>query len=461
MTIPRYLLFTAGQIGMMSLARFFFQWIVKFAATPEIADDPTSKVLFAGTALGGLLLAFRLFDGVTDPLAGTLSDRWVRSGKQRRWLLWFSFAGPPVGLAICFLPAHSMPESLRWTIVGLGMLAFFIGYTFYAIPYWSLVDDYAGDDVRTRRILSNLLGAGLLLATAVGFVVSGILIDKFGYANAALLFAVAALALMPLPFFAAPENARRPGASVAGHAPSLWQGMGIALRHRRFLALIALFAGSQMSFTIMTSAAPFISEDLLAGSERDVGKILGPLLGTGIVCFVFVPAVSRRLGWQLGMLAGSIGLAPVYICSGVLGASVIGSPMLTAGILFAFGGPMIAMLLGLEGEGVVDCALEHGGSDTVSIYWGVFNFIVKALNGLAIFIASWLSELRGSLNAAQAEELGHDVEVFAKMLQEGTIVGAGTIAVRWMSFAAGGCLLLGVAVYFVIRPRRRPTGQAQ
>lgn len=433
MPIYKYLLFIAGQIGIMSLARFFFQWIIKFASTPEVAGDPTSPVLFIG--LGGMLLAFRLFDGVTDPLAGTLSDRWVRAGRQRRTLLWFSFIAPAIGLVLCFLPAHSMPGALRWTIAGLGMFIFFVGYTFYAIPYWSLVDDYAGDNLHTRRMLSNLLGAGMLLATAIGFVVSGILVEKFGYANSAIIFGAFALVLMPLPIFAKPKNARA-AAIDPTPAPSLWKGMGMALRHRRFLALIALFAGSQMSFTIMTSAAPFISEDLLGGSEKDVGRILGPLLGSGILCFVFVPAMSRKLGWERGMLLGSLGLAPVYLCSGILGNAVIGSPILTAGLLFSIGGPMIALLLGMEGEGVVDCALERGGSDTVSIYWGVFNFIVKGLNGLAIFIASSLSDLRSHLNSADP--------------------GAGTIAVRWMSFVAGGCLLVGVIAYFLIKRGATP-----
>ena len=265
MPIHKYLLFIAGQIGIMSLARFFFQWIIKFASTPEVADDPTSPVLFIG--LGGMLLAFRLFDGVTDPLAGTMSDRWVRAGRQRRTLLWFSFIAPAIGLVLCFLPAHSMPGALRWTIAGLGMFIFFVGYTFYAIPYWSLVDDYAGDNLHTRRMLSNLLGAGMLLATAVGFVVSGILVEKFGYANSAIIFGAFALVLMPLPIFAKPKNARA-AAVDATPAPSLWKGMGMALRHRRFLALIALFAGSQMSFTIMTSAAPFISEDHSSAGAR-------------------------------------------------------------------------------------------------------------------------------------------------------------------------------------------------
>ena len=432
MTIAKYLLFIAGQIGMMGLARFFFQWIVKFASTPEVVDDLGSKVLFAGTALGGLLIAFRLFDGLTDPIAGTLSDRWVRRGRQRRYLLWFSFAAPPLGLAICFLPNHSMPDTLRWGVVAAGMLVFFIGYTFYAIPYWSLVDDYAGTDERCRRILSNLLGAGMLIATALGFIVSGKLIQLYGYSTAAIIFALAALVLMPLPFFASPHRKKGPASGNPDAGVSLWAGMAVALRHRQFLALIALFAGSQMSFTIMTAAAPFIAEDLLGGGEQDVAKILGPLLGTGIICFVFVPWASRKFGWERGMLIGSVGLAPVYIFSGVLGQGIVGSPMFTAGLLFAFGGPMIALLLGLEGEGVVDCARQNGGSDSVSIYWGVFNFIIKGLNGMAIFIAASLSELKGNL-ATEANPDG------------------GVIAVRWMSFIAGGCLLVGVLAYLIIK----------
>ena len=54
--------FTLGQVGMMMLARFFFQWILNFAASSPTQGDET---LFSAAAVGTTLLAFRVFDGVT------------------------------------------------------------------------------------------------------------------------------------------------------------------------------------------------------------------------------------------------------------------------------------------------------------------------------------------------------------------------------------------------------------
>ncbi len=423
MNFRRYLFFLCGQIGMMSLARFFFQWIQKFAA----AENGQGYLLFPATAVGTALLAFRIFDGVTDPLAGSLSDAWVRGGKKRQNLLWFSILIPSIGLILCFLPNHAMAASLRWTLLLGGMFAFFVGYTFYAIPFWSLVDDYAPGDLKTRTILSNLIGAGTMLATAIAFVVSPALVDanSLGFDGAAIAFGIVCALLMILPIYAYPAGDKKPTSSAEpGEHVSLWHGFGVAIRHRRFLALACLFSGSQMSLTIMTSAAAFLATDLLGGQDKDVARILGPFLAVAIPCFILVPKVSRRMGWERGMLLGSCGLAIVYLLSGVLGKGIIGSPILTAGVLFALGGPMIALLLGLEPEALVACANERGGSRYVGMYFGVFNFIVKILNGVAIFVMGLLIAWR------------QDV---------------GNLAVRAMSFAAGGCLVVGVVIYLCIR----------
>lgn len=428
MTPVQYTFFTCGQIGMMTVLRFFLQWIVIFAATKQ-----DGEMLFKATAVGALLLGFRIFDGITDPLAGRLSDTWIRKGKERRSLLWFSFLVPAIGLVLCFLPNHGMAPWLRWSLLSSGMLLFFVGYTFFAIPYWSLVGDYAPGNEARRRVLSNLLGAGLIVATAIGFIASPKLVENLGYSSAAAVLAVIAILLMALPYFAAPTDRFRPepgrpdaGATNAAKELTLLESLQLALKHRRFVGLIALFSGSQMSFTIMTTAAPFIAIDILKGNTGDVAKLLGPLLGVAIPCFLLVPRFSARLGWERGMVAGSIALAVVYASTGALGASLIGSPLLTAGILFAIGGPMVAALLGLEPEGIVACASERGGEHIIGIYMGIFNFVVKILNGLAIFIAAALVDYK---------------EV------------AGVFAVRLMSIVAGSCLVLGVVLYYCIRPR--------
>lgn len=415
---------------MMMLARFFFQWILDFAAGP---GEATNDTLFPTATVGAALLGFRIFDGVTDPVAGLLGDRWVRKGKPRQQLLWTSFLIPSVGLALTFAPTHAMPEATRWLFLLSGMLVFFVGYTFYAIPYWSLVDDYAGDDPKARTRLSNLLGAGLLIATGLGFVVSPVLVEMLGYQGAGMVFAVIAIPLMTLPYFAAPDdptervsstNEDAPADRTNSSDPTGLETLKIALTDTRFLAVIVLFAGSQMSLTIMTAAAPFIAVDLLGGTSGDVALLLGPLLATALPLMLVTPALSRRFGWRRSVVGATALLAVVYGGTGGLGGTLLISPLVTAALLFACGGPMIAVLLGLEGEAITECARQRAPG-AVSMYFGVYNFVVKALNGVAIFMAGFLAErARGSW--------GHE-------------------AIRAMSATAGAVLLIGFAAYFLAR----------
>jgi Na+/melibiose symporter-like transporter len=155
---------------------------------------------------------------------------------------------------------------------------------------------------------------------------------------------------------------------------------------------------------------------------------MGPFLATAIPAFIFVPRFSRMLGWEKAILIASLALGVAYAASAGLGEAWIGSKWLTASIVFALAGPMAAVLLGLEGEAITACARERGAADCVSIYFGVFNFIVKALNGLAIYIAGWLLDLS-------------------------KIPEYGTGAIRAMSLTAGGLLAVCVVIYLIIRPR--------
>lgn len=421
----RYVLFLCGQLGMMALARFFFSWNIKYADQ----RGPDGETLFLASAVGLLLLAFRLFDGVTDPPAGSLSDAWVRRGHERRTLLWFSFLIPSLGLLLIFAPAHAMGPGLRWALLGGGMFAFFVGYTIYAIPYWSLVADYGGESLPRRRILSTLLGVGTLGATAAVGIGSPFAVQAWGYLPAAALFAGLCAPLMVLPYFARPTDAAPPSAPVAAapaEGPSFARQMLDALRDRRFVAVLFLFSGSQMAFTVITVAAPFIAVDLLAGTDRDVSTLMGPFLGTALPFFLLTPLISRRFGWERAVVVGSVSLGVVYAGTAALGEGVVGTPMTTAMALFACGGPMAAVLLGLEGEAITECARARPGERT-SLYFGVFNLVVKALNGLAMFLTGVLVTLKNE--------------------------GHGTAAVRAMGLMAGALLVVGVLAYVGLRPR--------
>ncbi|MCH2108720.1 MAG: MFS transporter [Polyangiaceae bacterium] len=377
-------LYGTGQLGVMLLARYFFQWLNYYSDSGKGTD---TGALLVGTIVGMMFFAFRIFDGVSDPIAGALGDHWVAKGRQRRSLLWFSFLIPPFSLALIFAPNHAMPMTLRWVLMASGMFLFFVGYTLYAIPYWSLVDDYSQGDEKTRSRLSNSLGIGVLLATAITAVASPKMVQSMGYWGTAVALAVFGAGLMCLPYFAAPRGIEQ---VEVKKAPPLFQSLGASLKDLRFVRVIILFAGSQMSFTVMTASAAYIAVDLLHGDEGDVTSLMTPMLLAAFAIFPFVPSFARRVGWEKASLLASFALGAAYMGAGFLGQAIVGSAMTTAMIAFALAGPGTAFILGLEGEAIARSA-ELSEFKSTSMYFGVYNFIVKALNGLALFITSLLS----------------------------------------------------------------------
>ena len=206
MNTRRLCLYLAGQVGLMMMVRFLLQWIIRFSTSTSIdGGGSTAVALFSASTMGAVMLGFRIFDGLTDPISGAISDGWVKRGKQRRHLLWYSFALPAIGLLLCFAPTHDMSNVQRWSLVTSGLFVFFVGYTLYCIPYWSLILDYGQGDDKVQRTLSNLLGVGVLVATAIGFVATPILVGELGYFPAALLVAMIGTVLMVFPIYAYPK----------------------------------------------------------------------------------------------------------------------------------------------------------------------------------------------------------------------------------------------------------------
>lgn len=416
MTWWRYVLFGCGQLGIMAMARFFFQSNVEYSRQ-KVGPGP-DDVLFDVGLFGLALMLFRVFDAVTDPVAGVISDRWVRRGGERRSLLALSLLIQPVGLGLMFAPHPGMDAGLRWTLLILGMFVFFTGYTIYGIPYWSLVADYGGDDQNVRRGLSNALGAGLILATAVVAAAIPGAIASLGYGTAAVLVAVPAAVLSLGPYLAQPPGLAPPKPGQAD--PPVKEMLATAFGHRRFVAVLVIFAGSQMSFTVMTASAATIAVEVLGGTQADTSKLLAPFILAAIPAFVAVPLLSKRFGWERSVVAASLLLGVVYAATGLLGSGLGGlTPLQTAGLVFACGGPMAAALLGIEGDAIATCARESGGELT-SVYFAAFNFVIKFMNGLAVFGTGLL-------------------------IKYGLYRACGP--------TAGALLALGCAGYFLLRPR--------
>jgi GPH family glycoside/pentoside/hexuronide:cation symporter len=426
MNILQLISFLFGQIGMMALTRYFFQWMIDFSSVKPSNIELGTEALFSASMIGMVLLGFRVFDGITDPIAGHWCDQWVREGKSRADLLKYTAILPCLGLVLCFMPSFEQAIWLRWLILLIGLFIFFVGYTVYAIPYWSLIADYSKNDLKLEGILSNLLGLGLLLATVIGFVISPMLVQAFDFFGGAVVLSSFCLLLMLFPYFGRPKSIENK--SMLQSNPGLGTLMS-TFKHQRFLATALLFAGSQMSFTMMTSASPLIAVDLFSGSRADVKLILGPLLFVALL-FVLIFAITpilNRFSIEKLLLGASLMLALIYGISAGLPFSPASSlnmpPIQQAMILFSLAGPFVAILLSLEGQVITGCAKEAQGEQT-GIYFGSFNLMIKLFNGIAIAIAGFLGEY--------ARSTGNPIYIKA------------------MNVCAGLFLLLGVGIYLLL-----------
>ncbi len=365
----------------MLSARFFFQWIIKYS----------NSGVFLSSALATLILFFRFYDAITDPICGYFSDRI----KNKFTLINLSIPFFCLGLILCF---YSTPSTqYKWLLEFLGMSLFFTGYSIYCIPYWSLISDYSEDNTT----LSNLLGFGLLLATAISFIIGPLIVEHYGYMDAAIITASCSFILMYLPNFRPKVKPSKNIENIfklssqnyklifSGIFSEILSEIFSALKDKKFISASSIFVSSQMSLTTMTAAAPFLAIDLLGGKTTDVSLLLAPMIIVAIPSFLISQKLSKKWGWEKSVFTAATSLALLYFIMISIKAS-FNSYML----LFALSGMPIAILLGLEAKAVSEIA-----KDKISIYFGAINFLIKTGNGFALFITGIIAQ--ASLNNSE------------------------------------------------------------
>lgn len=165
-------------------------------------------------ATGFILLLARIFDTVTDPLIGMLSDRFNFKGARRKPWIAIGAVVAGVGLYKVLNPPSGVDTSylLGWSIL------LYAGWTMVAVPYFAwgaeLSDDY---DERTRITswreaagLLGILGAGAVSAVAVNLDLAG------GNPVASIAWLAIALGVVAFPLLLKTV----PDTMPSGHAPS-------------------------------------------------------------------------------------------------------------------------------------------------------------------------------------------------------------------------------------------------
>ncbi len=358
----------------------------------------TDVLLVPPSAVGLLLGAGFVWDALTDPLAGFLSDRTrSRLGRRRSWM----FASAlPVGLFFFALwsPPRVLEGSSLVAWLALSLLLFFTAWTAMAVPHLALGAELSFDyDERSRVFGGRQLFdfAGILLAAAAVAALEAAEDERELAGRIALAAGFTAAALIWLCAARTPERAEHQGRG--GH--SAYAAFRDVFGNPEARLLLAVFFLEVLGLALLLTLLPYATEYLLDQRGR-TGLFVASTLVAALLFFPIWFPLARRFGKRDPWIASTLAKSLAMGCLLLVG---VDQPMLLLGLTLVIGANQgAAMILGPSIKAdVVDLDEFRTGERKEGAYFAVWNLAEKGAKGLSIAITGVVLELAGFVPGAR------------------------------------------------------------
>jgi GPH family glycoside/pentoside/hexuronide:cation symporter len=364
----------------------------------------TDTLLLAPATVGALLAAGRIWDAITDPLAGYGSDRTrTRWGRRRPWML---LAAPASALAFVALwnPPASVDSSLALTVWSAAALFLFTAaYTAWAIPHQALGVELSDDShVRSRifgvRFVVSVCGAGLSFG---GMQFVGTASDpRTAAGTLALGVSLAVFVLLLVPVFGLRERPEFQARNVVNP----YRAMRDVAMNPIARRLLAIWFVAQIGMSSQGVIAPYMATYVL--KRPDLMGVMPALFIAPMILSVPVwIGLARRFGrrrvWRASMLGASVSYALLFVLPSD-DFAVMGSLLGLAGFWSGCMGPVGPTFF----ASVVDEDAERSGERREGTYFAAKEFVEKASGAfVALAVGSVLQLVGFEPNAVQSESV--------------------------------------------------------
>lgn len=234
--------------------------------------------------ISAIMLIARIWDSITDPIMGYISDHTKSRFGKRRIYLMISSPLVLVGLYFLFFPYSFSSEFLRVVAVLVSYLIFTMIQTSIMIPYYSLSSEISSD-YQIRASYNSYRLAFSIFSSIICVAIPGIIVDSFGsdagtgYQVMSLTFGLLfAISVLMTGLFTK-EEINTPTASTKLSFVDLAKPLSL----KPFRQYLGMFMSLQMSMSIMSGLFFFyvdfyITKDVTAAGGSSMAGLIAAAL---------------------------------------------------------------------------------------------------------------------------------------------------------------------------------------
>lgn len=342
------------------------------------------------TLLATIGIAVRVFDVITDPLMGYISDHTKsRFGRRKPWVF---LATPIMMLSIymLFMP----PEGAGIVHYGIWSLVLSIAITMMLIPYYAWGAELSTDYNERSRVTGGRAMAGIS-GSLIAQLVPGAALLLFGIGGSSVvlqLVGTTMLIVMPVCVLLSLWKVPEPEQYTRTTVPVL-KGLKLMWQNRPFKQLVMAFMIGTTGLSITTPLYLFFIADVLGAEDKAIYMLTFFYLSS----FAAVPFwvwLARQIGKHRAYLTAFFLLAFAHPFYMLLGEGDFWW-MLPITILTGFaGGGFSATLPNSMKADVIDLDTLNSGENRAALFFSSWSFAQKAtgtiggslaLFGLALF----------------------------------------------------------------------------
>ena len=358
--------------------------VVLISVAVYLPNFYTDEIGVTAGMLSWVFLIGRIWDAVTDPMMGHVSDRTrTRWGRRRPYFL-ISAVPIAVMFYLIWSPSPSLTANGKFLHLLICYLLLYTFWTVFWVPYASLGMEITPVYHERTRLFGGRQGFALT-GMAVGGVAPALfasaLGDKLtGYSLMAILFGGLTVLLISITFWRVRE---RPD-SVAQKSFPFIRGLGITFRNRAFVVLVPVYMASVVGASFIAPLTLYIAKYVIKAEWAMPYAMLAYMAGALGSIPLWI-RLSKRVGknraWSAAMILGIVG----YTLSYTYDEGTWVRWLVLAVVVGASTGCTMVLAPAISAD-VIDSDELETGMRREGAFVGVWSFLDKAAVGLAVFV---------------------------------------------------------------------------